>query len=316
MVDWNDKGLSLSLLSALGSSRMYRVTHHRLLTEWSRMAMVRIMVSQVATTFARTHRLCAQDVQDHFKARSKLTMACLSALPSLQQNNTTVTLDGLYDGLDCHVPISKPRWDMWMAPIFRGAKQAVQDFLKHATANHEQPTLVLQAGSVCQMQAATTMLKELFPNNELLLNSTNNNNNNKNILSSEEVIAKGCARQAAACLMLSSLEEETPCVHHHTPRLASVPTSPISLVVAVKDTRCEVLKKGTPLPALVTHTITMQNDDDDDDDDENVLLCQDTKVLARIPTTTTTATMELTIGLSVSGKLKLSVNGSSNIIEI
>mmetsp|Transcript_4082 Transcript_4082/g.6138 ORF Transcript_4082/g.6138 Transcript_4082/m.6138 type:complete len:137 (-) Transcript_4082:71-481(-) len=57
-------------------------------------------------------------------------------------------------------------------------------------------------------------------------------------------------------------------------------------------------------------------DDDDDDDDENVLLCQDTKVLARIPTTTTTATMELTIGLSVSGKLKLSVNGSSNIIEI
>ena len=123
VVDMGASGLKLSRLYTNGStSRILSCSSYKVVEEISGPALVTLLAQHVASQFERKHKLPAGEVWELKKARFKLQHASEVALQSLQNSTVTITVDGLYEGMDCHVQVSKPRWDMLTAPLLRNVQ--------------------------------------------------------------------------------------------------------------------------------------------------------------------------------------------------
>lgn len=141
MIDAGASGLTVSHLSSNGTSRIFSLVSHARLEEVSGQALVALLAKHVALQFERKNRIPAGDVWDSKKARNRLLQACEPALQSLKTTTIHITIDGFYDGTDCHVELSKARWEMVSGPLLRKAQAFLQDFVSL------QPDTVLLAGS-------------------------------------------------------------------------------------------------------------------------------------------------------------------------
>jgi molecular chaperone DnaK (HSP70) len=134
--------------------------------------------------------------------------------------------------MDCHIEISKPRWEMVSGPLLRKAQAFLQE---HVSL---QPDTVLLAGSGSSFVGPS--VDKAFPDCHRGISN----------IAPEEAVALGCARHAA-----SNLEHDN--VKLTTPTQDDVNVSPVAIGIGTSEDNVEtIIGKGTPLPAHVVHTMT------------------------------------------------------------
>ena len=111
VVDWGFSGLRVSVLSRPSPLHsMIEVEKRRTETICSGDSIVQVVMKHCASVFYTKHRL---DVTESKKAMAKLRSACEDAIRTLCRAGTAhIMIDGLYEGVDLNMPISRPRFEM------------------------------------------------------------------------------------------------------------------------------------------------------------------------------------------------------------
>ncbi|KAG7345289.1 Hsp70 domain containing protein [Nitzschia inconspicua] len=248
------------------------------------MSLVEPLAQSVAQQFETKHRFPRGEVWQSKKARAKLQKACESGLTTLQINNTlTIHVDGLYEGMDCQVTISKAKWDHLSSTLVKDTKEFLK---KHFVVEANEESViekVLLSGNM------HTWLKPIVTGifADKVLSSD---------IDPSEAIALGCAKQAKWSLENNTTQQQgsaaskQPCL--------TVPVSPITVAIN-RDT--VVIEHGTPLPVIALYEPT------------NVMTLDiwqihpSEKKLATFEDVSSEATIRLF--LSKTGQLKVAVDG-------
>ena len=322
IIDWGASGLTATHVNRTSSnSSLIAIVRHVTETSCSGTAIVAALASHCASMFERKSRVSG--VLDSKKAYHRLEMACESAVRTLSRAPTvTVAVDGLFEGIDMNVPISRPRFDMLMGGILQKAENLLQTFAAEAAVEFD---VVLLAGNVCDMPSASNLIRtKLFPNA----------NCGRGDVPPDEAIAIGCARHAASLLS---------CDTHYRhggkriegnsagPAARKVKVCPITIgICLIENTKVNgdvdeiiaersipVIEMGQPLPANVTKIVTCSDGDDSWMSNSYVAIVQmqggvsgKCKLIGKIESLPSEdKSCEITIELSSTGKLTLSVNG-------
>lgn len=316
VVDWGASGLTATLVRRSSpTSSLLSVVRHVTDTTCSGTAIVNALVAHCASMFERKNKVTG--MMDSVKAHHRLEMACESAVRTLSRAPTvTVAVDGLYEGMDISVPISRPRFDMLVSGIMRKAEALLQSF------NEEELDVVLVAGNVCEMPAAATMIRtKIFPNAHA----------GRGDVPPEEAVAIGCARHAASVLSCSTHSKsggkKSDGKEGVAPATRKVTLCPLTIGICkiqndkvngdveeiISKTSVPLIGMGEPLPANVTRQLTCSNDNDS----SSISIVQiqggyalKSKVLGKIDNIPSDAkNFEITMELTCAGKLSVSVNG-------
>mmetsp|Transcript_13326 Transcript_13326/g.19596 ORF Transcript_13326/g.19596 Transcript_13326/m.19596 type:complete len:440 (+) Transcript_13326:133-1452(+) len=226
-MDGND-AMSLTLMECKGGS-WYVQKQYETLDELSGPALVKLLANFVATQFERQQKIPRGEVMERKKARNKLRKEVERALLSGSSGNMTFTLDGLYDGLDCHVTVSKPRWEMMIGSLFRKMEAAL-------TSKKESETItkVLCNGAWASLLQPT--LQKVF--SEKFKPSS---------VSSEEAVVIGCAKQAGFFIQKDGMKP----IQSPTVVLSACPVS-----IGTDEGDEEWISEGAPLPAKIIQKIS------------------------------------------------------------
>ena len=148
------------------------------------------MMGHCATMFKRK---TGGDVWESKKAIAKLRTACETAVRTLDRGaSATVEADGLVDGMDLRVPVSKPRWEMLSGGVVAKGKELISSVSEGVNVD-----VVLMSGSGCAMPSVKAMVDGLFEGAWTGLGN----------VACEEAVTVGCAVQA--CLMVEAGIEES-----------------------------------------------------------------------------------------------------------
>lgn len=317
VIDWGASGLTATHVCRKSTnSSLLTIVQHINDTSCSGTAIINALAKHCASMFERKSRVSG--VLDNKKACHRLEMACESAVRTLSRAPTvTVAVDGLYEGIDMNVPISRPRFDMLMGGILRKAEELLKKFTGEEGVEFD---VVLMAGNVCDMPSASNLIqKKLFPDA----------NAGRGDVPPDEAVAIGCARHAASILAC-----ETHFKHGGKrvdgdglgPATRKVKVCPLAIGICSIETAKEngdveqviassaipLIDIGEPLPANVTRKITCNNGDE-----SYIAIVQmqggaakKGKVIGKIENIETEdKDFEITLELSSAGKLTLSVNG-------
>lgn len=287
VIDAGASGLNVSLLKMNGTSKILSLVKHETLAQVSGPALVTLLAKHVASQFERKYKIPSGEVWESKRARSKLLHACELTLSSLKNNSggsIHITIDGLYEGMDCHTPLSKPRWEMLTAPLLRKAQAFLEGY-----ASSIQPDAVLVAGSGFSFVDAT--VKSTFPDAYRGIST----------IPPEEAVALGCALHAAACLEHDVVKLTAP-IHE------DVVTSPVAIGIGSDESSVEtIIGKGTPLPAHVVYTLEQK------DASSNCSIWQVQPSLKRLANLVKLPKsgddVEVVVELSLEGKLSVAVQG-------
>jgi molecular chaperone DnaK (HSP70) len=257
VIDWGASGLTATHISRTSSnSALLSIVRSATEAACSGHAIVETLVSHCASMFERKNRVSG--VLESVKAHHRLEMACESAVRTLSRApTTTVAVDGLYEGLDMSVPISRPRFDMMVNWILRKAEALLQTFIVEG----EEFDAVLVAGNVCDMPAATTLRSKLFPNASA----------GRGDIPADEAVAIGCARHAAAILSCDTHSKSISKSDERGPTSRDVTLCPLTIGVCIVGNGNEngalegiiskdavpLIEVGEPLPANVTRTFNI-----------------------------------------------------------
>eukprot|EP00980_Cylindrotheca_fusiformis_P017772 scaffold5605_cov128-Cylindrotheca_fusiformis.AAC.13 len=253
-------------------------------------ALIEVLGKSVAQQFEQKNRFPKGEVWESKKARAKLQRACEAGLKTLHINNTvTVHVDGLYEGIDCQVAISKPKWEHLSSKLVSEAKKFLSEL--------PSADLVLLSGNL------HTWLKPIATSvfQDKLISSPS--------IDPSEAVALGCARQAYWNLNASFSDETAAALATNAPTI-QVQVAPISIGIKhpeKEDKEITMIDKGTPLPAMVTHNLV--------EGSSSIELWQlqpQAKQLATLSELDDSTTLKL--HLSQQGKLKLWINGELLVI--
>jgi len=279
-----------------------------------------LVVQHAVTQFERKNRVA--NVLENYKASQKLQQACTHAIKTLARTSTiTITIDGLYEGIDCLLPLSRPRLDMIASPMMR----RVEEMLLAFVANDDVVDILLPCGGVCEMPMVKEMMERLFPNAW----------KGKPSVAVEEAVAIGCATFAQDILLRMDLEYDL-----YQSLEQSVVLSPLGIGVAwihkeeeeeeeLSSVVVPLIEIGMPLPASVFKMIDFDNNSTKEDEEEEeschylaiVELSKNdgestthvSRVVAKVPIVADTAPVGLIMELTEHGKLSISVNGNDPV---
>mmetsp|Transcript_4571 Transcript_4571/g.11528 ORF Transcript_4571/g.11528 Transcript_4571/m.11528 type:complete len:572 (-) Transcript_4571:86-1801(-) len=322
IIDWGASGLTATHISRTSSNcSLLTIIKHVTDTSCSGTAIISTLAKHCASMFERKSRVSG--VMDSKKACHRLETACESAVRTLSRAPTvTVAVDGLYEGIDMNVPISRPRFDMLMSGILRKAEALLQAFSEEEGVDFD---IVLLAGNVCDMPSASNLIRnKLFPNA----------NAGRSDVPPDEAVAIGCARHAASILSCDTHSKQggkRPNNHGLGSAARKVKACPLTIgICKIENSKQnggveEIISKnviplievGEPLPANITRKIICSNGEDSWLADSYIAIVQvqggaalKTKVIGKIEEIQLEEkSFEITMELSTSGKLALSVNG-------
>lgn len=301
VVDWGASGLTATHMSRTSSnSSLLTVAKHATDASCSGTAIVNTLVSHCASMFERKNKVTG--VLDSVKSHHRLEIACESAVRALSRAATTsVSIDGLYEGIDLNVPISRPRFDMMVSGLLKKAETLLQSFSEDAGKFD----VVLLAGNVCDMPSAVNLIRtKLFPDASA----------GRGDVPPDEAVAIGCARHAASVLS---------CQTHSTaggksadkaigPSTRKVKSCPVNVGIAKsgdEENAVPLIEVGQALPANVTRSFNFNSGDEIVIVQMNGGAAKSSKVLGRVDKLPAAKSFEITMELSATGKLSLSVNG-------
>lgn len=301
VVDWGASGLTATHMSRTSpNSSLLTVVKHATDASCSGTAIVNTLVSHCASMFERKNKVTG--VLDSVKSHHRLEIACESAVRALSRAATTsVSIDGLYEGIDLNVPISRPRFDMMVSGLLKKAETLLQSFSEDAGKFN----VVLLAGNVCDMPSAVNLIRtKLFPDASA----------GRGDVPPDEAIAIGCARHAASVLS---------CQTHSTaggksadkaigPSTRKVKACPVNVGIAKsgdEENAVPLIEVGQALPSNVTRSFNFNSGDEIVIVQMNGGAAKSSKVLGRVDKLPAAKSFEITMELSATGKLSLSVNG-------
>lgn len=324
VVDWGASGLTATrIVRAATQSSIFTIAGHVSDPTCSGVAIVDALMAHCASMFERKNRLKAGEMlSSSVKARHRLEVACESAVRTLcRAPTTTVAIDGLYEGMDLSVSVSRPRFDMLTGPILKKAETLLQKVAQDAQEAGFTFDVVLLAGNVCDMPSATALVQTKVFSSVRSFGRAD--------VPPDEAVAIGCARHAASVL---SCPTHSRAVSKATgPAVRSVAACPISVgicklpgktrdvaeeeAIITKDA-VPLIDVGEPLPANVTRKIIFG---EEGFSDCTLAIAQigangvKSKILGTIDRIQPGATsLEITLELTATGQLTLSVNGGPN----
>jgi len=293
-------------------------------------------------------------MEESKKARLKLQNVCDETLRTLSKSNSVpVTIDGLYDGLDLNVVISKPRFDVLCHSLLRQAEEILMTFAhvvpddgnkEGETKKRQRYDAVLLSGGVCQMISAKNLITKIFPPCAAEAADEDDTFPGKcwrgnPSIPPEEAIAMGCALHCSTLLQPENYSVLYPAGEgkkggHYLkthPVLKDVPTSPveISASCSILSSPVVIIEEGTPLPANVTKTIMLSPQKTEEGKEEvsggdgislgivqtKVDGSKTDKLVGKVDgISKDTSSIELTLELTREGKLIMAVNGGESVI--
>jgi len=311
VIDWGASGLTVTHIARTSSSSsLLYIVKTITDTSCSGTNIISTLAKHCASMFERKTKVSG--VLDSKKSVHRLEIACESAVRTLSRAPTvTVAVDGLYEGMDMNVPISRPRFDMLVNGIIRKAETLLQTFV----GEENEFDFVLAAGNVCDMPSATTLIRtKLFPNA----------NAGRGDIPADEAVAIGCARYAASAL---SCETHSKKIDGCTRK---VKTCPLSIGICriendkengdiesvISNTAIPLIHVGEALPVNVTRKITYNNGTDSWLENSYIAIVQmgkKKKVIGKIEDIELEdKSFEITMELSAAGELTLAVNGEES----
>ena len=200
--------------------------------------LIEPLAQAVAQQFEQKYRYPRGEVWQSKKARRKLLKECEAGLTTLQINNSSVTIhvDGLYEGMDCQVSISKPKWEHLSSKLVQHTKTFLKtNFVDNVSRQIDE---VLLSGNLHAWLKPLAL--SVFGVDKVVLNPS---------IDPSGAIAIGCAKQAYL-----NLQDESSSSSH----TKKVPMSPISLGIQTQgdDDKIILIDRGTPLPAMMTHKVS------------------------------------------------------------
>lgn len=325
IADWGASALSLTHLK-ITPNNMALIETHSTYPSLSGTHILRLLVEHIAQLFERKHRFIpAGETVQNKKARAKLEIAAEDALRSFGfSQKVTITIDGLYEGMDCHVDVMLARYEMLMGNILRTAEETLKSFVNAigtsdvSDAGQEKIT-VIGAGSITRMKCVERLIDRLFPQEQYMRGQSVND------IPPEEAVAMGCAMYGSTLISspfgIGLLEEHKDTMENNDEggmlvdeEVVLCPCS-IGLSLVEGDPAAHVLiEKDSPLPILVTKKILVAGCSSNS---INVVqINQDEeKLVGRIEGFDSAASksVEFTMELSIDGKLSLSLNGGKAI---
>ena len=323
VVDWGASGLTLSHVTRMGSSNILSIVSTTNDASLSGRTLTDLLVSHCASQFERKCRVAG--VLDSKKSKARLEAACEIAIRTLgRATSCHVTVDGLYEGMDMNVPVSRPRFDMLCGPSLRKAEAQVKT-IKEALAGSDGGAsfdVVLLAGNVSLMPSVKAMVDRLFP--AASENGTPAAWRGRTDIPPDEAVAMGCAKHAAALVdpARPTPPPEAGGDRRRFWRQEAVVTSPVAIGICTwgdDSKKCPpvpLIEVGTPLPALASKKIVWGEEGDTtlgivqmiDGGDGS---CQE-KLLGRINDISFGS--ELAIELTKEGKLSVSIDGGESVV--
>ena len=285
VLDGGASGLKATLLSSCNtaSSCLWKVDSFQKLGSVNGTILIESLAQSVAQQFEQKHRFPRGEVWESKKARRKLQAACESGLKTLHINNSTVTIhvDGLYEGMDCQVPISKPKWQHLQSKLANETKAFLKPFVEHNV------DAVFLSGNLHTW--LKPIVQSVFTDNQLVCN---------NAIDPSEAIALGCTKQAYFNLQ----QQEQP---ESAPPTMKVPISPVSIGIKNEADNTILIDRGTPLPAIASHVFVGKS---------LIHICQFEPTEKQLATLEEEESCTLRLQLSPQGKLWIWVNGE--LLEI
>ena len=324
VVDWGASGLTLSHVARMGSSHVLSVVSTAHDAALSGRTLTDLLVAHCASQFERKCRVSG--VLESKKSRARLEAACEIAIRTLgRATSCHVTVDGLYEGMDLNVPVSRPRFDMLCGPSLRKAEaqvKAVKEALAGSGEEGAALDVVLLAGNVSLMPSVKSMIDRVFPV-AASEDGTPVAWRGRTDIPPDEAVAMGCAKHAAALVDPNrpTPPPETGGDRRRFWRQEAVVTSPVSIGICTwgdDSKKCPpvaLIEVGTPLPAFASKKIAWNEGEDATLGIVQMVKggdgsCQE-KLLGRINDISSGA--ELALGLTKEGKLSVSIDGGENV---
>jgi len=229
MVDMDGSDVLSMTIMTCENSGWYSQQQYETIDEVSGPALVKLLASFVATQFERQQKIPRGEVMERKKARNKLLKEAERALLSGGSGSMAFMLDGLFEGIDCHVTVSKPRWEMMKGSLFRKVEAAL--------------TTKKESGSITSVLCSGAWSSLLLPSLQKVFGDAVKSTG----VTPEESVVLGCAKQAGFFLQKEGMAPTlVPTV--------TVPACPVSIGISEGD---EVwISEGTPLPAKTTYTVS------------------------------------------------------------
>merc|ERR1719210_2273093 len=177
------------------------------------------------------------DIRESARAMRRLRTACEQAKRSLSgARRVTIEVDTLYEGIDYHVVVSRPKFEKLCADDFRRCMTPVSKVLQDAKMSKNDIHEVVLVGGSTRIPKIQELLSKFFNGKEL----------NKSI-HPDEAVAWGAALQAAVLGGDETVEDQ--------PVLVDV--APLSLgIETAGGVMTKIIQRGKSIPCKASQTFT------------------------------------------------------------
>merc|ERR1719474_116347 len=177
------------------------------------------------------------DIRDSARSMRRLRTQCEQAKRSLSgANRVTIEVDSLYEGIDYHVVISRPKFEKLCAEDFNRCMAPVSQVLRDAKMSKTDVHEVVLVGGSTRIPKIQELLSKFFNGKEL----------NKSI-NPDEAVAWGASLQAAV-LGGEKIEGDTPVL---------VDVAPLSLgIETAGGVMTNIITRGKNIPCEASNTFT------------------------------------------------------------
>jgi len=181
------------------------------------------------------------DIRESARAMRRLRTACEQAKRSLSgAMRVTIEVDTLYEGIDYHVVISRPKFEKLCEADFQRCMAPVSRVLQDAKMSKNDVHEVVLVGGSTRIPKIQDLLSKFFNGKEL----------NKTI-NPDEAVAWGASLQAAV-LGGEKIEGETPVL---------VDVAPLSLgIETAGGVMANIISRGKSIPCKASNTFTTYSD--------------------------------------------------------
>jgi len=303
VADWGASALSISHLR-IASNGIATIEKHVSDASLSGKNIISLLTKHIAELFERKVRgaIPPGETMMNKKAKAKLDVAAEDAIRSFGFSpKKTVTIDGLIEGLDCHVDIMLARFEMLLGNVLRGAETKLKGFGTFDS--------VISAGSIMKMKCVERMMDRLYPRASVWRGE------NANDVPLDEAVAIGCARYGSSLLGMNLPVEDNNEEEEEEPILVEeeVPLCPIGIGLCLQEgdpAAVVMIENKAPLPALCTKLVDITGISNNCIHLIQINEKGEEKVVGRIENFDSSAKeAEVTAELTVEGNLRVSVNG-------